>query len=108
VDLGIRLAVIALFAGAAIAALAGYGPLHARWLALKALLYATAVGIGIVLRVLLADWLRGMRLVESGEDVALGNGLIQLAATRAERWALLLWLLVAAIALLGVVQPSLR
>jgi hypothetical protein len=49
-----------------------------------------------------------MRLVDSGEDVGLGNRLIEVAARRAERWALLLWLLVAGIALLGVVQPSFR
>ncbi len=108
IDLGVRFAVIAFFAAGGLAALSGLGPLHSRWLALKALLYAAVVGIGVLLRVLLADWLRGMRLVDSGEDVGLGNRLIEVAARRAERWALLLWLLVAGIALLGVAQPSFR
>ena len=109
VDLGVRAVVIAGSLLAAVSSLAGLGPLRASWLALKLLLYAAVVAIGVVLRFLLADWFRGMSLVAAGgSDVARGNAIVARASLRAERWALLLWLLVAAIALLGVTQPALR
>jgi len=108
VDIAVRIVVVAGFTSMAVASLAGYGPVRADWLAFKALLFAGAVSIGLMLRLCLRDWLRGMRLIGSGEDVGLGNGLVAVASRRAERWALLLWLFVALTALLGVVQPGFR
>jgi uncharacterized membrane protein len=105
-DLGVRAIVVAGAALFAASSLTGHGPLQANWLALKLLLYAAAVAIGVILRFLLADWFRGMSLVSAGgTGVASGNALVARASRRAEAWALLLWFLVAAIALLGVAQP---
>jgi hypothetical protein len=82
-------------------------PLEARWLAAKFVLFAGVVVIGLILRVTIRDWVRGFGMLRAGEDAATANGLIHGAYRRATHFARGLWLLVAAIAFLGVTKPLL-
>ncbi|MCP5327880.1 MAG: hypothetical protein R3E75_03360 [Steroidobacteraceae bacterium] len=102
----LRLLVIAGFLGVGLASLAIGGPLQAGWLAGKFVLFAAVVTLGLLLRLVIRDWIRGFAQLraEAGHDAA--NRLIHAAHRRAARLAQLLWLCVAAIAFLGVVKPG--
>jgi len=87
-----------------------YGePVHAPWLAVKLLLFAGVITLGLLLRGVLRDWADGfgmLRRVGAGSAAATdANARIAAAHRRSTPYAMLLWLLVAAIAWLGVAKP---
>lgn len=84
-------------------------PVRAPWLAAKLLLFAAVITLGLLLRGVLRDWALGfaaLRQVGAGSEAAAqANARILAAQRRSTPYALLLWLLVATIAWLGVAKP---
>jgi hypothetical protein len=109
-DRGIRVAVVAGFAVLASVSLLTGAPILAPWLAAKLLLFAGVVTLGLLLRGVLRDWAAGfaaLRQATQGDAAAAANSRIAAAHRRAQPYAVMLWLLVAAIAFLGVAKPML-
>jgi hypothetical protein len=104
-DLRIRYVAIACFVVLAATSLAGHGPFTQLWLALKSLLFAMVIGLGVLLRYTLVDWVKGLAMLRTGVTTDAANALITGASRRARRYALVLWTLVTLIALLGVTKP---
>jgi hypothetical protein len=107
VDQAVRAVVVVTFLGLGIVSWVAGAPLEARWLAAKFVMYAGVVVIGLVLRITIRDWVRGFGMLRAGAEPDAANALIHGAHVRATRFAQLLWLLVAAIAFLGVTKPLL-
>jgi hypothetical protein len=107
VDQGIRIAVVVTFASIGALSLQQGAPLGANWLAAKFLLFACVVVLGLLLRLIIRDWVTGFGLLRDPAQTEAGNAMILNAYRRATRFAHLLWLLVALIALLGVAKPLL-
>lgn len=86
-------------------------PVRAPWLAAKLLLFAAVITLGLLLRGVLRDWALGfaaLRQVGAGSEAAAqANARILAAQRRSTPYAILLWLLVATIAWLGVAKPAL-
>jgi hypothetical protein len=87
-------------------------PILAPWLAVKLLLFAGVVTLGLLLRGVLRDWAAGFDALRRAADgdaatVAAANARISAAQRRSTPYAVLLWLLVAVIAFLGVAKPLL-
>lgn len=106
VDQALRIAVIVVFAGIGLATLASGRPLGTAWLAGKFVLYAGVVLLGLLLRVVIRDWVVGLGELRVPATRDAGNARIHAAHRRAQRLAHLLWIFVAAIAFLGVVKPG--
>lgn len=106
VDLVLRLVVISGFLGVGLTTFATGGPLLTGWLAGKFVLFAAVVTLGLLLRLVIRDWIKGFAQLRVATARDSGNALIYAAHRRAARLALLLWLCVAAIAFLGVVKPA--
>jgi hypothetical protein len=108
-DRTIRVLVALGFAALAVVSLATGGPVYAPWLAFKLLLFAGVVTLGLLLRGVLRDWAAGFAALRlAGDESAAtfaANARIAAAQRRATPYAVLLWLLVAAIAFLGVAKP---
>jgi hypothetical protein len=110
-DRWLRIGVVAGFAGVALLSMVRGTPIEAPWLAAKLLLFAGVVLLGLLLRGVLRDWGSGfaqLRAAEGRDDAARvreANALIGAAHRRSTPYAMLLWLLVAAIAFLGVTKP---
>jgi hypothetical protein len=109
VDRLIRIVIANALAVVAAASLVRGAPVHAPWLALKLLLFAGVITLGLLLRGVLRDWATGfdvLRRVGAGSDSsAEANARIAAAHRRSTPYAVMLWLLVAAIAWLGVAKP---
>lgn len=106
VDQLLRVAAIVAFLGTGLATLLTGGPLGTVWLAGKFVLFAGVVTLGLLLRVVIRDWIKGFAQLRVEATRDSGNSLIHAAHRRAARMAMLLWLFVAAIAFLGVVKPG--
>lgn len=109
-DHWIRVTVAALFLSLGALSLVEGTPVTARWLALKMLLFAVVVVLGLLLRRVIRDWALGFGVLNApdatAEAIAGANTTIFSAYRRATRLAHTLWLLVALIALLGVTKPA--
>lgn len=109
VDRVIRIVIAAALAVVAAASLLRGAPVHATWLALKLLLFAGVITLGLLLRGVLRDWAAGfaaLRRVGAGSVSATeANARIAAAHRRSTPYAVMLWLLVGAIAWLGVAKP---
>ncbi len=108
-DHWIRVTVAALFLSLGALSLVEGTPVIARWLALKMIFFAMVVVIGLLLRRIIRDWAQGFGVLNAphatAEAIAGANTTIFSAYRRATRLAHTLWLLVALIALLGVIKP---
>jgi hypothetical protein len=104
VDLSIRYLVIALMLGLGGWSLYRGTPFITDWLALKVLLYGCVIAAGVYLRSIIAAWGTGFKLYADGQQRQ-ANQLIAAAQRKGEYGANVLWLLVAAIAFLGVAKP---
>ncbi|MCC6171726.1 MAG: hypothetical protein IT481_06830 [Gammaproteobacteria bacterium] len=105
-DQALRLLVIAGFLGTGLATFVTGGPLLTRWLAGKFVLFAGVVTLGLLLRIVIRDWIKGFGELRARTSQDAANALIHAAHRRAARLAVLLWLFVASIAFLGVVKPG--
>jgi hypothetical protein len=106
-DRGVRIFVALTFLALGALSFARGTPLEARWLALKFVLFAAVVVIGLILRTIIRDWITGFGMLRQAGNPDAANDLIFGAYRRATRFAHTLWLLVALIALLGVTKPLL-
>lgn len=110
-DRWLRIAVVLLFAVLGLLSLFLRTPIEAPWLATKLLLFAGVVLLGLLLRGVLRDWGRGFEMLRTAAGPAVeaklraANRLIEAAHRRSTPYAVLLWLLVAAIGFLGVTKP---
>jgi len=105
-DRYIRITVMAAMLLLGIVSLATGSPFADKWLAVKALLFAVVMSLGIYLRLQIADWIKGFAMVrEGGEAADTGNDLITAALARSKPAAIALWTGVAIIAFLGKVKP---
>jgi hypothetical protein len=105
-DQVLRVAVIVTFLGIGLATFVTGGPLGTGWLAGKFVLYAGVVLLGLLLRIVIREWVAGFAQLRIPESRDAGNARIHAAHRRAQRLAHLLWICVAAIAFLGVVKPG--
>ena len=98
--------VLLIIAGAA--SLTSGGPVREGWIALKLLVYAALLGVGLWLRTVIAGWRVGfqrLRAGDQGPDIAA----IFDSSLRRSRWvAWLFWALIVTMAWLGINQPVLR
>ncbi len=84
----------------------GYGPLAAKWLAAKTLVYALALVLVALLRHELSAWGVAIEKLQNSATVAEGNAII-LKTHKTGRWyAWSLWALVALAAWLGIAKPG--
>lgn len=104
IDLSIRYLIIAMMLALGGWSLYRGAPFLMDWLALKVLLYGCVIGAGVYLRSIIAAWGTGFRLYADGQQQQ-ANELIAAAQRKGEYGAYVLWLLVAAIAFLGVAKP---
>lgn len=111
IDRWLRIGVVAGFTALALVSMARGTPVAAPWLAGKLLLFAGVVLLGLLLRGVLREWSTGfaqLREALDGQDEAgirAADARIGAAHRRSTPYAMLLWLLVAAIAFLGVTKP---
>jgi hypothetical protein len=111
IDRWLRIGVVAGFTAVSLVSLARGAPLAAPWLAGKLLLFAGVVLLGLLLRRVLRDWGRAFAQLREAVDrhdeagIRAADALIAAAHRRSTPYAILLWLLVAAIAFLGVTKP---
>lgn len=73
------------------------------WLAIKLVLFAAVMGLGLLLRGSVALWIQGFSLLEKDADA--GNALIHKGHKEATRFAHTLWLLLIVMAFLGIAKP---
>lgn len=107
VDAGVRIAVIAgtLLGGAL--GLAGAGPVGARWLAAKLLLYGVIVGCGLMIRVAIQPFATAfVEIVQHGSTPERESRLA-VAIGRARPFVLVIWAALVVLAYLGAVKPAL-
>ncbi len=105
IDMWFRYAVIAAMAPLGIVSLLNGAPIPAPWLALKALLFAAVVAIGVYLRTIISAWKTGFQMLAEQRELDKANRLIAVAGHKGEIAALCLWALLLALAFLGVVKP---
>lgn len=96
---------------AAMIAFGGYclvtgGPIASRWLAIKILLFAVILMNGVWIRSIASQWKRAFEQAGSGgEQAERGEQMIKSIQTRANKAALLIWVLVVLMAFFGEVKP---
>ena len=103
----VRWVVATLFIAMGVASFARCGPVETGWLAAKFITFGGAVILGLLLRAVIRDWVKGFAQLRNPATEADGNLLIGSAHHRARNLALLLWLLVALTAFFGVTKPGL-
>ncbi|RMF12707.1 MAG: hypothetical protein D6763_00190 [Alphaproteobacteria bacterium] len=102
-DMGIRYVVLgALLLAGGLGLTTGY-PVAAPWLAIKLILFAGVMTLGLLLRRCVAKWMTGFRLL--GEDKEKAEDLITEGRRTAAGYARLLWALLMIMGFLGVAKP---
>ena len=105
-DIGFRVLLIIVLGGVAVLSLLQGVPVREPWIAAKLLIYATLLGVGLWLRTVIRSWRLGFQRMRAGEDGAATAPLFA-ASLRRGRWvAWLFWMLIVAMAWLGINQPS--
>jgi hypothetical protein len=106
IDLGLRFVLIAGLVVAAVLSFTGGAPFAADWLALKALLFALAVTMGVGIRVTFAPFGPAFaRLMTEGSSAEVEERM-STALARAKPFVLVLWAIIAAAAFIGISQPG--
>jgi hypothetical protein len=99
----VRLFLVGLLAGTGVFSLWLQTPIQEPWLAMKLVLFAGVIALGLTLRQVVAQWRRGFALLDS--DAEAGNGLIAASQKRGARQAQTLWALLILMGFLGSVKP---
>ena len=102
-DLAVRWAVLATLFALGAAGLIVDWPTDRAWLALKFLLFAAVIALGLTLRRAVVVWVQGFGQLDA--DPETGNRLIVDGRRRAAKLALTLWACLILMAFLGVVKP---
>jgi uncharacterized membrane protein len=106
IDLGLRWVVLALLLVAGLWSLATGRPITEPWLAIKLICFAGVIGLGLLLRGSVADWMRGFALLAT--DKPKGDTIIADARLIASRYALTLWGLLVVMGYLGTMKPFIQ
>lgn len=104
-DLTARIAAALAATTAGAAALAGLGPTDSVWLALKLLIFAAAIFLSLVLRVLFRPYRPALARVAAGTGAADDDAVMQRSLARARPVVLGIWLLTVIAAALGLWKP---
>jgi hypothetical protein len=104
-DLAIRYVVLVLMLGLGGLSLVTGGPIAQTWLALKVLLFAGIIALGLALRVIAAGWGPALAKLRAGEDIAGAEQMIRSTRKRAAATALTLWGLLFVMSFLGTTKP---
>ena len=104
-DLGLRYVILVVMLG-----LGGYSlvmgtPIGQTWLALKVLLFAGIIGLGLALRIIAAAWAPAMAQLRAERNVAEAEQSITRTRNLAARAALSLWALLLVMSFLGTTKP---
>lgn len=107
VDYTIRISVMLGFAITGLLSLAGKGPVMAGtdWLAIKALLFAAIIACGLGLRILGKPFGEALGQILAGQTSPQTEQRLNSAMTQSKRIVVLLWLLVAIAAYMGLTKP---
>jgi hypothetical protein len=106
IDMAIRYVVMTVMGLLGLISLIAAGPVAARWLAAKMVLFACVMALGLYLRGEVKQWMIGFGMVRQGGEAAdRGNTIIEQSNHRARRAALVLWFGVALIAFIGLTKP---
>ncbi|MFO1457671.1 MAG: hypothetical protein U1F18_15635 [Steroidobacteraceae bacterium] len=106
VDIGFRMLLIVVLVGAGALSLARGAPVREPWIAIKLLVYAALLGVGLWLRTVIRSWRIGFQRIRAGEAPEATAALFE-SSIRRSRWiAYLFWSLIVTMAWLGINQPS--
>ena len=106
IDLWIRYGVAIAMISFGVYSLVTGGPIVARWLAIKIALYGVIIVNGIWIRRIVARWPSAFDLVRAGGNEKLqGEMKIKTLQRSTDRAALMIWILVLAMALIGQLKP---
>ena len=106
IDIGIRYALIAAMGGFGFYCLITGGPIQHDWLSIKIILFAAILSTGVWIRKIASRWPLAFELVQAGGDYAVkGEHMIKEIQSRANKAALLIWILVVLMAFFGEVKP---
>lgn len=103
IDLGIRWTVLAGLALVGLWSLAAGRPVSEPWLAIKLVCFAGVIGLGLLLRGCVAQWVQGFALLATDKSQA--DTLIGQARTVGARYAMALWSLLVVMGYLGTMKP---
>ena len=107
VDFAVRVLVIAAMLGFGAAGLAGTGPIHAPWLAAKALLFGLLVFCGLMIRVLAQPFGPAFAEILRSGSTPDAEARLNGAMKRARPFVVLIWIGLVAMAWLGAIKPPL-
>lgn len=105
IDLAIRYVVLLVMGGIGVMSLLGFGPFNQQWLALKALLFAVIIALGLGLRIVAARNPPVMEQLRLEQDVPAAQQRLHENHRAAASLALSLWAVVAIMAFLGNLKP---
>ena len=107
VDLVVRVLVIVAMLGYGAAGLAGVGPIHAPWLAAKALLFGLLVFCGLMIRVMVQPFGPAFAEIMRSGSTPEAEARLDGAMNRARPFVVLIWIGLVAMAWLGAIKPPL-
>lgn len=105
VDLGWRVLLAVAIVVAAVASLAGAGPIAARWLAVKLILFAGIIGLGFAIRLSLPKIGSALEAIAAGGSTPEREAALRAAARPTYPLVWSIWALVIVIAWLAVAKP---
>jgi uncharacterized membrane protein len=104
-DLWVRYSVLAVMLALGGMSLLTGAPIAEAWLALKVLLFAGIIGLGLALRIIAAAWAPAMAQLRAERNMAEAEQSIVQTRNRAAKAALLLWTLLLVMSFLGTTKP---
>jgi len=107
IDLALRFALILMLALSAILSLSGSDIFGTPWLALKVLLFAGAVACGVMIRITFRPFEPAFGEIMKNGSTPEVETRLRASLNSAARWVVLLWIVVAAAAYVGITQPGL-
>ena len=102
-DLGVRYVVLFALLIAGVISLVSSHPVSTPWLAVKLILFAGVMTLGLLLRLCVGKWIAGFRLLN--EDKEKAEALITEGRNTAANYARMLWALLIIMGFLGVTKP---
>ncbi len=107
IDVVWRVVLIAFLIGFGISTISTHWPITESWIGIKLVIYAILLGLGLYLRITIADWKKGFISLKKGDSGPHIDALFINALARARYAAFTFWTLVAVMGWLGITQPSL-
>lgn len=105
IDQSMRIALVPVLAGVGGWSLLAGGPIAARFVAMKLIVFALMIVVGLVLRAIMKNWAEGFRRLAVEGPSAAVDELFQRSLGKARYIAFGMWSLSGAMAILGVARP---